>query len=176
MGQTHWTIDTAHSQLSFSVRHLMVARVQGTFRRWSGQAEIDVEDLSRGKAEITIEVDSIDTRDAARDSHLRSADFFDAQTFPQLRFSSTRVSRRGQKRLALEGELEMHGVKKPVTVDAEFLGRRTDPSGAQRLFFGAQTTIHRKSWGLEWNQALELGGALVGEQVQVKAQLQFVGA
>ena len=174
MALTRWKIDVGRSKLTFTVRHLVVTRVHGTFRRWGGDAEIDVDDLSRGRVDVAVEVDSVDTGDPARDGNLRSADFFDAARFPQLRFRSTRVTPRGRNRLALEGELEMRGVTRPIVLESELLGKRTDPPGVNRLSFAAETAIQRKRWGLEWSQALEMGGALVSDQVQIKAQIELV--
>jgi polyisoprenoid-binding protein YceI len=176
MALTHWKIDPARSRLTFTVRHLMVTRVQGTFRRWRGEAEIDPDDLSRGRVEISVDVESVDTGFRPRDDNLRSADFFDAQKFAQLRFRSTGVKPKGRNRLALEGELEMRGVVRPVVVEAELLGRQTDPSGPSRLSFAVETAIYRKQWRLEWSQPLEVGGALVSDQVQIKARVEFLAA
>ena len=175
MALSHWKIDPGRSRLTFTVRHLVVTRVHGTFHRWGGEAEIDVDDLSRGRVEVALEVESVDTGDRARDDNLRSADFFDAQNFPQLRFRSTRVTPKGRNRLLLEGELEMRGVTRPVALQAELRGKQTDSSGVNRLSFALETAIHRKQWRLEWSQALEVGGALVSDQVQINGQVEFVG-
>ena len=174
MALTRWKIDVARSRLTFTVRHLVVTRVHGTFRRWRGEAEIDLDDFSRGGVEVAVEVASVDTGDPARDENLRSADFFDAARFPELRFRSTRVTPKGRNRLALEGQLEMRGVARPVVLESQLLRKRTNPAGVEGLSFAAETAIHRKRWGLEWSQALEMGGALVSDQVQIKAQAELV--
>lgn len=167
-----WQIDTQHTGIGFTVRHMMFAKVHGTFGSWSGEAKLDLEDLTRSKLGATIEVASIDTKEPQRDGHLRSGDFFDAENHPAITFSSTRIERKSDTQFVLHGDLTMRGVTKPVVLDAELTGRGKDPWGGERIGFALSGKINRKDWGLTWNQALEAGGVLVGEQVEIQIDVQ----
>lgn len=170
-----WTLDAAHSHLGFSVRHMMISTVRGQFNKFSGNLELDEQDLTRSRAVAEIEVASIDTGVADRDGHLRSADFFDAAKYPTIRFASRAIARDGDG-YRITGDLTMHGVTREVTFDAEVSGPAKDPWGNVRYGVVLTGTIDRKDFGLTWNQALETGGVLVGEKVKVEAALELVKA
>ena len=169
-----WNIDADHSEVGFAVKHLMVATVRGTFRRFSGKVVLNEENISASSIEADIEVASIDTRQEQRDAHLRTSDFFDAENFPTISFRSTKVEslRHGYYRAA--GELTIRGVTREVVLDVEETGRGGDPWGNQRIGYSARTTINRDEFGLTWNQALEAGGVLVGADVKITIDVQIV--
>jgi polyisoprenoid-binding protein YceI len=169
-----WAIDNSHTTVEFSVRHLGLASVKGTFHDVSGQTEIDEQDLTRSSGRVEIAVASIDTRDERRDTHLRSADFFDADQFPTITFESRRVTHLRDNRYELEGELTMHGVTRPVTLQAEASEFIVDPWGNRRAAVSVDGEINRTDWGLSWNQVLEAGRLVVGEKVKVHADAEVV--
>ncbi len=163
-----WTVDTAHSELGFVARHLMVSKVRGQFTDFTGTVTVG-EDLASSLAEVTVAMSSIDTRNADRDTHLRSGDFFDVENHPEMTFRSTAFD--GE---TLTGDLTIKGVTKPVTLDVEFNGLATDPWGNTKAGFELTATINRKDWGLEWNVTLEGGGVLVGEKVNLVIDVQLL--
>ncbi|MGA9520440.1 MAG: YceI family protein [Myxococcaceae bacterium] len=170
-----WNIDPSHSEVTFTVRHMVVAKVRGTFTKLTGTVESPDDDPSHGKVDVTIDTASISTRDDKRDEHLRSADFFNVQQHPELRFRSTGMEGSGKK-LKMKGTLDMHGVTQPVTLDVEHLGQMKDPWGNMRQLFHAETSLNRKDFGLHWNQALEAGGFLVGDKIDIEVEAQLVPA
>ena len=167
------TIDPVHSSIGFHVRHLMIAKVTGRFRTFSGTIHVEP-DPEQSWAEVSIDAASIDTADPQRDQHLRSADFLDAERFPMIEFRSTGLRRKQGKAFDVAGDLMMHGVTRSVAVACEYQGLATDPWGNQRLVVTAGTEIDRGDWGLTWNQALETGGVLVGSQVTIQAEIQAI--
>ncbi|HET7697059.1 MAG TPA: YceI family protein [Vicinamibacterales bacterium] len=171
---TAWSIDPAHSHIEFAIRHLMIATVKGRFGIVHGTVYSDDADPAKGRAQIEIDVDSIDTREAQRDAHLKSADFFDAATFPKITFTSTRIADVSGDRFKLIGDLTMHGVTREVALDVTSEGRNRDPWGGERAGFTATTKIKRSDFGLTWNQALETGGVLVGDDVKVSLEIELV--
>jgi polyisoprenoid-binding protein YceI len=171
-----WNIDTAHSGINFSVRHMVVSKVRGRFAKYSGKVELDEEDLTRSRVEATIEAASIDTGTAQRDDHLRSPDFFDVEKFPELRFQSTRIDKLDDERYRLSGELTIRDVTREISLEVEYGGRATDPWGNERIGFIARGSLDRKDFGLKWNQALEAGGVLVGNRVEIELEVQAVKA
>ena len=171
---TAWSIDPAHSHVEFAIRHLMIATVKGRFAIVRGTVHSDDADPAKGRAEIEIDVDSIDTREAQRDAHLKSADFFDAAAYPTIRFRSTRLTDLDGDRFTLIGDLTMHGVTREVALDVTSQGRARDPWGGDRAGFTATTKIKRSDFGLTWNQALETGGVLVGDDVKVSLEIELV--
>ena len=174
---TRWSIDPAHSGVHFSVRHMMIANVRGEFGNVSGAVELDPRDLSRSSVRATIETGSINTREAQRDGHLRSADFLDVANHPTIEFRSTRVERSGADRLAVTGELTIRGVTREVTLAVETDGiEHRDPFGNLRRGATATTTLNRTAFGLTWNAALEAGGFLVAEDVKVTIDVQLLQA
>src|SRR5262245_20188291 len=174
--KTTWKIDPAHSLIEFAVRHLMITTVKGRFGGVEGAVRLDEADPSFADVDVRIDVASIDTRDAQRDTHLRSADFFEVETYPHITFTSKRpIARRGRE-FTLAGDLTLHGVTKEVTLDVTEEGRGKDPWGGERLGFSATTTIKRSDFGLTWNQALETGGVLVGDDIRISLDLELLKA
>lgn len=173
---TSWNIDPTHSTVGFSIRHMVFSKVRGRFEKYTGAIQLDDDDMSKSWVEVTIDAASIDTGTAQRDTHLRSADFFDVETFPELRFRSTRVEDTGKGRLRVTGELTIKNTTREVVLDAEPTGRGMDPWGNERIGFAAKATIDRKEFGLHWNQLLEAGGVLVGERVELEFDVQAVNA
>ena len=173
---TTWKVDSSHSHVEFAVRHLMIATVKGRFGEVSGTLHGDDDDLANASIELTIPVASIDTREAQRDAHLRSADFFEADRYPTIQFRSTRITRAGADRFTVEGDLTIRDVTKRITLTVEAGGRVRDPWGNERVAYSTSTRISRKEFGLTWNQVLEAGGVAVGDEVKVSAELEFVRA
>ncbi len=163
-----WQIDTTHSTLSFKIRH-MLSKTGGQFTDWSGTIEAG-DDLTKGSVNIEIQAASIDTRDEKRDEHLRSADFFDVETYPTLTFESTKVEMDGDN-YVLHGNLTMHGVTQPVEIPFEFHGTATDPWGNTKAGFSGTVTIDRKDFGIVWNQNLDQGGVVLGDDVEIQIDI-----
>ncbi len=176
MSLSDWNIDTTHSSISFSVRHMVFAKVRGRFGTWSGKVRLGEADLKGSSVEVTIDAASIDTGVADRDAHLRSADFLDVEKFPQFRFASTNVESAGGDRYRVHGELTIHGVTRAAVLEMEYGGQAKDPWGNQRAAFTATTSIDRRDFGLKWNQVLEAGGVLVGERIDIELEVQAVKA
>jgi polyisoprenoid-binding protein YceI len=174
---THnWTIDAAHSGINFSIRHMVVSKVRGRFAKYQGTLQIDDNDLTRSVIEATIDASSIDTGTAQRDAHLRSADFFDVEKFPELRFRSQRIEKLEDARYRVIGALTIRDITREVALDVEYGGQAKDPWGNQRMGFIAKTALDRKDFGLGWNQLLETGGVLVGDRVEIELEVQAVKA
>ena len=171
---TSWSIDPAHSHVEFAVKHMMIATVKGRFGVVSGTVQTDDADPARGIAEIEIDVNSIDTREAQRDTHLRSADFFDVEKFPRITFRSSRITDIADDRFKLSGDLTIHGVTREVTLDVTSEGRGRDPWGGERAGFSATGKIKRSDFGLTWNQTLETGGFLVSDDVKISLDVEMV--
>jgi polyisoprenoid-binding protein YceI len=171
-----YAIDKAHSDIAFSVRHMVFAKVRGQFTRWTATLDFDESDPARSSVTASIESASIDTRDAQRDGHLRSADFLDAEKYPTLEFKSRKIERAGNKKFKVTGDLTIRATTREVSLDVEELGRGKDPWGNERLAFIAKTAINRGDFGLKWNQALEAGGVLVAEQVDIQIDVQALAA
>ena len=167
-----WNVDPSHSEVGFVVRHLMVSKVKGRFADVSGTITV-ADDVLQSTVEATAKVASIDTREANRDGHLRSADFFDADTYPELTFRSHALRAKGSD-FEMDGELTIKGVTKPVTFALEYNGASANPlaQGAATAGFSAETEINRKDFGLEWNVALESGGVLVGDKVKIVLEIE----
>ena len=170
-----WTLDPAHSQIEFAVKHMMVTTVRGQFRQFTTEVDFDEEHPERSSVVAHIDVSSIDTGMAARDAHLRSADFFEAETFPELTFRSTRIEARGDG-FKIVGDLTIRGETRPVTLDAEIGGVVANMQGGRRAAFNATTRISRKAWGLTWNVALESGGFLVGDEIKITLDMAVLQA
>lgn len=169
-----WVIDPAHSQATFSVRHLMITTVKGQFKIISGQLHIDEQNPANSWVEAEADVASIDTRDAKRDAHLRSPDFFEAEKYPKIIFKSTKVERVSGEEFKVTGDLTMHGVTKQVTFDGEYTGQIKDTWGNLRAGLNAKTTINRKEFGLNWNVTLESGGVMVSDNVKIEIDLSTI--
>jgi polyisoprenoid-binding protein YceI len=174
---TTWNIDPAHSTAEFKVKHLMIANVKGQFSKVSGALFLDESDLANSRVEASIEAASIYTRDEQRDAHLKSADFFDVEKFPTLHFKSSSISVVRDGELAVEGDLTIHGVSHKGRFAVEGPTPPTkDPWGNTRVAVSATTKINRKDFGLTWNAALETGGIMVGEEVTITLDVEFVKA
>jgi polyisoprenoid-binding protein YceI len=170
-----FSVDKAHSSVGFTVRHMMFAKVHGQFKEWEAKLAYDPSDATKATLHVEIAVASVDTREAQRDGHLRSADFFDVETFPKMTFQSKRVASAGPGQYKLVGDLTIHGVTHEVTLDVEETGRGKDPWGNERVGFHAKTAINRGDFGLKWNQALEAGGVLVSDKVDIDVEAEVVG-
>lgn len=172
---TTYQIDTTHSSIEFSIRHLMIAKVKGRFTEFTGTLELGEDDLPQSTVKAEIKAASITTANDQRDTHLRSADFFDVEQFPLITFVSSKiVEHKGE--LVMTGALSIHGVTKEVSLAVENLGTAADPWGNQRIAFSARGSIDRKEFGLGWNQVLEAGGFLVGDKVELTLDVQAVRA
>lgn len=167
-------IDLTHSEIGFTVRHMMFAKVRGQFKSWSSSIGFDGQDPTKATIEVQVDTASIDTREDKRDGHLRSADFFDAEKFPKMIFKSKRIERAGDAEYKVVGDLTIRDVTREITLDVEQTGSGKDPWGNQRLGFSAKAAIQRSDWGLKWNQALEAGGVLVSEKVDIHVEVQLV--
>lgn len=174
MTMSEWDFDLSHSSIEFWVRHLMVAKVRGRFGSWSGTLRFDENDPTNASVEVQIDAASIDTKEEARDKHLRSADFLDVKNHPKLLFKSTKVEKRDATHFQVHGDLTVRGHSEPVVLDVEYGGRVKDPWGGQRAVFSARTSVDRKKFGLNWNQALETGGVLVGDKVEIEIEIEAV--
>ena len=167
-------IDPSHSSVGFVARHAMVTKVRGSFNEFEGSGYFDTDKPSNSKLELDIEAASIDTRNADRDGHLRSNDFFDMENYPRIRFVSTSVEQIDEENFRVTGDLTIKGVARAVAVDFEFTGAAVDPFGNNRIGFEGQTTVNRKDWGINWNTALEAGGVLVSEKVTLEFEVSAI--
>lgn len=175
-GLVKWQIDPLHSSAHFSVRHMMISNVRGEFKL-TGSVLLDPQDFGKSSVEAVIDASTVDTREPARDEHLRSADFFDAKQFPSMTFRSTRITGSPAEGFGLKGNLTIHGVTREVTFDVEPLSPEIkDPYGNIRMGTSAGTKIDRKDFGLHWNAVLETGGALVGNQVNISLEIELLKA
>jgi polyisoprenoid-binding protein YceI len=173
---TPWKLDPTHSTIQFSVRHLMVSNVRGSFRDFDLELVFDPEHPELGSVVATIATKSIDTGQPQRDAHLCSADFLDAEQYPALLFRSTGVTARGGDAFELRGDLTMHGVTKPVVLEAEYVGEVANPQGGRTAGISAHGKIKRHEWGLVWNVGLEAGGMMVGDEIKVELELELTQA
>jgi polyisoprenoid-binding protein YceI len=171
---TRWVIDTVHSEVGFRVRHMMVSWTKGKFDKFEGTLELDANDITRSKVEVSIDVTSINTNAADRDGHLKSPDFFDAANFPKMTFTSQKVEALAGGALRVLGQLEIRGTKKAVALDVEPLSPAAkDPWGNIKRGTRATAKLNRKDFGLNWNSALELGGVLVGDEVEITLEVEL---
>lgn len=168
-------IDLEHSSITFKVRHLFT-KVQGRFQKFEGVVELDEKNLAASRANATIDAASIDTNVEARDKDLRSKRFFDVERHPTLSFTSSAVTDVSGGRGKIRGTLTMHGVSKEVVLDAEFLGKGKDPWGNTRFGFHAETKVNRKDFGMAWNEVVEAGGVLVGDEIEISLDIEAVPA
>jgi polyisoprenoid-binding protein YceI len=169
-----WEIDRDHSDITFAIKHLMISTVRGRFNAFQGYIDFNPDRPTEAAIYTEIDVASIDTGSPQRDEHLRSADFFDAETYPTITFVSQRVEPRRDNHFNVIGDLTMHGVTREVTLDAKFEGIGQDPWGNSRAAFTANTTVNREDFGLTWNAALETGGLMVGKDVKISLDIQTV--
>lgn len=170
---TAWQLDPSHLEIGFAVRHLMISTVKGRFSAGSARVTTEGDDFATAKIEVSIPVSSIDTREPKRDAHLRSADFFDAERFPAITFKSRRVMPLGKAHYQLVGDLTIRDVTREVTLDVHTQGFVRDPWGNERAGFSADGVINRRDYGLTWNMALETGGVMVGDEVQLTFDLEL---
>ena len=172
--KTTWAIDPSHSELLFKVKHLMITNVKGEFRNFSGTIESDGNDFRDAEVKVTINAGSIFTNDVSRDGHLKGADFFDTEHYPELTFEGSTFKKLDDANYQLKGLLTIKDVSKMVTLDVEFGGLTKDPWGNQKAGFSISGKINRKEWGLNWNAALEAGGVMVSDEVRIQAEVQLV--
>ena len=168
-----WNIDKSHTEVGFAVRHMMISTVRGTFTRYDAVISIDPANLEAAKVTARIEAGSVDTKEDKRDGHLRSPDFFDAEKYPTLTFTSTKVVRRGAD-VEVTGNLKIKDQEHAVTLKGEFVGPGKDPWGNTRVGFSLSGDIDREQFGLTWNQALEAGGVLVAKKVKIVVEAQLI--
>ena len=176
MSTDTWNIDTAHSGINFSVRHMVVSKVRGKFAAWRGSLRFNESEPASARVDVVIDAASIETGVADRDQHLRSPDFLDAAQFPQITYRSRSAERLAADRYRVVGDLTIRGVTREVPLEVELGGMAKDPWGKQRVGFTAQARLDRKDFGLTWNQVLEAGGVLVGERIDVEIELEAVRA
>jgi polyisoprenoid-binding protein YceI len=169
-----YAIDATHSRVGFVARHAMVTKVRGSFNDFEGTGYFDGDNPQNSKLELRIRAKSIDTRNADRDTHLRSNDFFDMDTYPEIVFTSTKVATTGDDTFEVTGDLTIKGVTKPVVVEFEYTGAAVDPFNNSRIGFEGKTTVNRKDWGVAWNAPLEAGGVLVGEKVTLEFEVSAI--
>lgn len=172
---TTWNLDPIHSSAQFKVKHMMISNVKGEFSAIKGSLTLDSTDITKSRVEATIDVATINTREEQRDTHLKSADFFDLARYPTLTFKSTHVAKTGVDTLKVSGDLTIRGVTRNVVLDVEGpTAAIKDPYGNTRIGLSASTHINRKDFGLTWNSILEGGGILVGEEIAITLDLQFL--
>jgi polyisoprenoid-binding protein YceI len=169
-----WTADTAHSNVGFSVKHMMVSNVKGSFGKFTASVDGNPSDPASASISATIEVSSVDTREPKRDDHLRSGDFFDAAKFPQMTFTSTKVTKVSATKATVLGNLTLRGVTKPVTLDVEYTAPVKSPWGKSVVGATATGKINRQEFGVSFSKALETGGVLVGDEVTIQLELELV--
>lgn len=176
MAKTKWNLDASHSSVDFSVRHMMIAKVKGTFHTFEANIEADPEDLTTADIEFSVDLSSIDTRSDDRDAHLRSTDFFDVENHPKMTFKATSITKTGDNQYDVTGDLTIRGVTNQETFKVTYEGGGKDPWGNEKVGFSAVGSINRTKYGLVWNAALETGGVLVGEEVKVSLEIEAAKA
>jgi polyisoprenoid-binding protein YceI len=174
MSTTKWNIDNTHSEIHFKVRHLMVSWVTGSFKQFNAEVETDNEDISTAKVSLTADINSISTNNEQRDAHLRTGDFFDAENHPQLIFESEKFEKVDDENYKVHGTLTMKGISKKIILNAEYGGMTQDPWGNIRLGFSVSGKINRKDFGISFSMVSETGGILLGEEVTISANAEFV--
>ena len=169
-----WNIDKTHSSIGFKIKHMMFTNVRGNFADYEATINLLNDNLEESTLHFETQVASIDTNNADRDNHLKSADFFDAEQYPTVAFTSTKIEKKGEAHYVVEGTLTMHGVSKPVKLNAEYSGIIQDPWGNSKIALALNGKVNRKDWDLNWNTTLETGGLLVSEEVNFDIETQFV--
>lgn len=169
-----WQIDSSHSHIYFTARHMMISKVRGSFEAFSGSVNFDEGDPSNTTVNIEVDLSSIDTGDEKRDGHLKSPDFFDVEKYPTMKFVSTRVEQIDEHNGRLYGQLTIKEVSKELVLNVEYAGTAKSPWGSESAGFSANAAINRKDWGLTWNQTLETGGVLVGDKINIEIELELV--
>jgi polyisoprenoid-binding protein YceI len=171
---TTWAVDAAHSNVEFAVKHMMLATVKGRFAQVAGEVTFGSDDFASAQVKVAVDVASIDTRTQQRDEHLRSPDFFDVANYPELTYEGGRVERTGEDSYRVAGDLTIRGITREVVLHATFEGQGADPWGGTRMAFHATGSLDRREFGLTWNQALETGGILVGDEVKLSIDVELV--
>lgn len=174
MKTTKWLLDPSHSELTFKIKHLMISNVSGTFKNFTAEVETEETDFSKANITLTAEINSISTNNEQRDAHLRNSDFFEVEKFPQLKFTSTEIEQKDGETFNLYGDFAMKGVTRPVKLNMEFNGMVKDPNGQEKAGFFISGKINRSDWGINFNGALETGGLMLGEDVKIQSEVQFV--
>ncbi len=174
MATTKWQIDTTHSEVQFKVKHMMISTVTGSFSEFNATVETDGEDFTTAKAEFTAELNSISTNNEQRDTHLKSADFFDAANHAQVKFASSKLEKKDDENYILHGDLTIRGITKQVQLSVEFGGVAVDPWGNTRAGFMINGKISRKEYGLNWNAVTEAGGIVVSDDVRLHVNASFI--
>jgi polyisoprenoid-binding protein YceI len=172
MAADSWGIDKAHSDVSFNIRHLM-SKVTGRFGEFDGKITADFQNLSGSSVEFTIKAASIDTANEDRDKHLRSADFFDVENYPEITFKSSKITKMDDNSFAVTGTFTMHGVSKTITIPVTYLGEIVDPWGKTKAGYELSTTLNRKDYGISWNKTLDAGSLILGDEVEISINLQL---
>ncbi|MBM7699988.1 YceI family protein [Kurthia huakuii] len=167
-----YVVDTAHSSVGFQAKHMMISKVKGHFDSFSAELDINPEDLTGGNIQFEVELASINSNNEDRDNHLRSADFFDVENHPTMTFVATDIKKVDDDEYKLTGDLSIRGVTKPVTFQAEYNGKGTNPWGVEVVAFEADGKINRKDFGLNWNSALETGGVLVSDEIKIHIEIE----
>jgi len=174
MTTTKWNLDAAHSEIGFRVRHMMLTNVSGKFQNFEGALERYDDSFDNASITFTSEIESLSTGNEERDTHLLGSDFFDAVQFPKMTFISKSFNKLNDRDFSLEGDLTLHGITKPIKLQLGFEGISPDPWGNTRAGFNVRGKLNRKDWGLNWNSLLETGGMMVGEEITLDVQLQFI--
>ena len=174
METTKWLLDPAHSELTFKIKHLMISNVSGAFKNFSAKIETEETDFSKATISLTAEMNSISTNNEQRDAHLRNSDFFEVEKFPQMKFTSTGIEQTDDESFNLYGNLTIKGITKPVKLKVEYNGIVKDPYGQEKAGFFVSGKINRSDWGIKMNVALETGGLMLGEDVRIQSEVQFV--
>lgn len=172
MGISKWAVDATHSSIDFNVKHMMIAKVKGTFHQFEAAIEADVEDLTTANIALSIDLGSVDTRNADRDNHLRSGDFFDLEKYPTLTFKATNIVKTGDGEYDVTGDVSLHGVTQSETFAVTFEGAGKDPWGNEKAGFSAAGVLKRSDYGLTYNAALETGGVLIGDDIKVAIEIE----
>lgn len=172
MTNKKWTIDPAHSSIDFTVKHMMIAKVKGTFHQFEASITGDAHDLTSADIDFSIDLNSVDTRNSDRDAHLRSADFFEIEKFPNLTFKATSIKKSGDGEYSITGDVTLHGVTRSETFNAEFEGAGKDPWGNEKVGFSATGSLKRSDYGLTYNAVLETGGVLIGDEIKVAIEIE----
>jgi polyisoprenoid-binding protein YceI len=174
MSKTNWNLDPTHSEIGFKVKHLMITNVSGSFGKFNATVSTEGDDFGTASIEFNADIDSINTGNEQRDGHLKSGDFFDAAAHPQLTFVSSKLEKKDDENYVVHGDLTMHGVTKPVSLNAEFGGIGKDPWGNEKAGFSINGKINRTDFNLTWNAPIETGGVLVSEEVKINGEIQLV--
>jgi polyisoprenoid-binding protein YceI len=174
MTTTKWVIDPAHSEIGFKIRHLMITHVSGNFKAFNVELETGGEDFTTAKIQARIQAASINTNNLQRDEHLRSSDFFEAENYPEILFTSTKVEKDGDATFLLHGNLTLKGITRPLQLNVEYSGVTKDPWGGQRAGFVLSGKINRSEWGVTFNTVLETGGVALSDEVKINGEVQLV--